>query len=98
MANAKCALQATGRGRARVYFFDAAIASSKVRSPVFGAFTRTAMLLGLCWFFHILVWAAGIWSHGKTSDMQGSMRRSRTNLFAADACFRWAKCEPWMRF
>ena len=67
-------------------------------APCVGALTSTAMLPGACRFFHILVCASGISLQGKTSLMQGSMRRSSTNLLAALACFRWAKCEPWMRF
>ena len=67
------------------------ITSSNVLSPVRGAFTSTAMLPGACWFFHILVCATGISVQGNTSDRQGSMRRSMTNLLAADACLRLAK-------
>src|SRR5208282_55776 len=85
-------------GGATAYFRAASITSSKVRKPVPGALTSTAMLPGACWFFHILVWATGICAHGKTSDMHGSMRRSMTNLFAAEACLRLAKWEPWIRF
>src|ERR1700729_1477438 len=83
---------------APLYLRAASSTSSDVRSPVVGALTSTAMLPGLCSFFHILVWAAGISVQGNTSDMQGSMRRSSTNLLAAEACLRLAKCEPWMRF
>ena len=32
----------------------ASTTSSKVRRPVRGVFTSTAMLPGLCWFFHII--------------------------------------------
>ena len=38
----------------------ASMTSSNVRSPVRGALTSTAMLPGLCWFFHIIWWASGI--------------------------------------
>ncbi len=52
--------------------------SSMVRRPGRLAWTSTAILPGLCWFFHIFMCAAGMSSQGKTSDMQGSMRRSTT--------------------
>ena len=51
--------------------------------PARGALTSTAMLPGGCWFFHIFMCASGILSHGNTSLMQGSMRRSSTNWLAA---------------
>ena len=38
------------------------------------------------------------WSREILRSCMGSMRRSSTNWFAAEACLRWAKCEPWMRF
>ena len=38
--------------------------------------------------------AFGMSSHEKTSDRPGSIRRSMTSWFAAEACFRCAKCEP----
>ena len=41
-------------------FRPASSTSSKVRRPVVGALTSTAMLPGACRFFHILVWASGI--------------------------------------
>ena len=56
------------------------------------------MFPGLCWFFHILVWALGMSAHSKTSLMQGSMRRSITSWLAWLACSRLAKWLPWMRF
>ena len=46
-------------------------ASSRVRRPGRLAWTSTAMLPGLCWFFHILVWARGMSSQAKTSRHAG---------------------------
>ena len=60
LSGSRSGWQTRNRPRGSGYFFAAAIASSKVRRPVVGAFTSTAMLPGLCWFFHILVCAAGI--------------------------------------
>jgi hypothetical protein len=56
------------------------------------------MFPGLCWFFHIFVWARGMSSQAKTSLMQGSTWRLRTNLLAEEACFRFAKWLPCIRF
>jgi hypothetical protein len=50
------------------------------------------MLPGLCSLRRIFMCAEGISSQGKTSDMQGSSRRSIISLLAAEACARWAKC------
>lgn len=49
------------------------------------AWTRTAMFPGWCWFLHILQCARGISAQAKTSDRQGSMRRSTTSRFASHA-------------
>ena len=46
-------------------YLPASTASSSVLSPVRGALTSTAMLPGLCSFFHIIWWARGISSQGK---------------------------------
>jgi len=53
--------------------------SSSVRQPWRRALTSTAMFPGGCWFFIINVCASGMFSHGKTLLMHGSMRRSSTN-------------------
>ena len=76
----------------------ASITSSKVRRPVVGAETSTAMLPGLCSLRYMRMCALGICAQGKTSDMHGSMRRSTTSLLAWAACMRLAKCEPCTRF
>src|SRR5499427_2683233 len=76
----------------------ASITSSNVRRPARGVLTSTAMLPGGCRLVRISSCACGILVQGKTSLIQGSMRRSSTNWLAAEACLRWAKCEPCMRF
>jgi len=60
--------------------FPRSIASSSVRQPGRGTFTNTAMLPGGCWFFHIIMWAAGILSQVNTLLMHGSMRRFEHEL------------------
>src|SRR5215831_13456005 len=94
--------QSCGRGEKNGYAACdvalASITSSNVLSPVRGALTSTAILPGGCRLVRINSCACGIRVQGKTSLMQGSMRRSSTNWFAAEACLRWAKCEPCMRF
>ena len=74
------------------------MASSRVRRPGRLAWTSTAILPGLCRFLRILVWARGMSCQEKTSDMQGSMRRSTTRVLACEACIRLAKWLPWIRF
>ena len=74
------------------------VTDASTGKPVVGAETRTAMLPGLCSFFIIRMWALGICSQEKTSDMHGSMRRSMTSLLAWLAWARLAKCEPCTRF
>src|ERR1019366_1323085 len=76
----------------------ASTVSSKLFNPARGAETSTDMLPGGCWFFHIFICASGILSQPNTSLMHGSMRRSSTKRLACEACFKCAKCEPWMRF
>src|SRR5262249_20844522 len=76
----------------------ASTTSSNVRRPARGVLTSTAMLRGGCRLVRISSCACGILVQGKTSLMQGSIRRSSTNWLAAEACLRWAKCEPCMRF
>src|SRR6201984_2989722 len=76
----------------------ASITSSNVRSPARGVLTNTAMLPGGFRLVRINSCACGILVQGNTSLMQGSMRRSSTNWLAAEACLRWAKCEPCTRF
>src|SRR5215831_10259220 len=76
----------------------ASITSSNVRSPARGVLTSTAMLPGGCRLVRINSCACGILVQGNTSLMQGSIRRSSTNWLAAEACLRWAKCEPCTRF
>src|SRR5262249_574895 len=76
----------------------ASITSSNVRRPARGVLTSTAMLPGGCRLVRISSCAWGMLVQGKTSLIQGSMRRSSTNWLAAEACLRWAKCEPCMRF
>src|SRR5215475_9832016 len=49
----------------------ASITSSRLRSPVRGALTSTAIFPGGCSFFHIFWCASGIFAHGKTSLMHG---------------------------
>jgi MFS family permease len=71
---------------------------SNVRRPGRWAQTSTAMLPGRCWLASIFSWAAGMSSQGKTSDRQGSTRRSMTSWLAALACIRLAKWLPWTRF
>src|SRR3546814_831707 len=94
-----CGIAPAGRSASRgVEEFPASIASSIVRRPGVLALTSTAMLPGLCWFFHIFVWARGMSAQAKTSDMQGSRRRSMTSWLAWLACSRLAKWLPWMRF
>src|SRR5215470_296710 len=66
----------------------ASITSSNVLSPVRGALTRTAILPGGCRLVRINSCACGIRVQGKTSLMQGSIRRSSTNWLAAEACLR----------
>ncbi len=46
------------------FFGPASITSSTVRRPALGELISTAMLPGGCWFFHIRVCAAGIFSQG----------------------------------
>ena len=53
--------------------------SSMVRLPGFLAWTSTAMFPGLWAFCIIFICAVGMSSQAKTSDMQGSMRRSITS-------------------
>src|SRR5262249_34074738 len=72
----------------------ASTTSSNVRRPARGVLTSTAMLPGGCRLVRISSCACGILVQGKTSLMQGSIRRSSTNWLAAEACLRWAKCEP----
>ena len=62
------------------------------------AWTSTAMLPGLCWFFHIFMCARGMSTQANTSLMQGSTCRLMTNRLAAIACFRLAKWLPCRRF
>ena len=70
----------------------------KVRNQVRGDWTSIHMLPGLCSFRYIFMWVAGMSAQGKTSDMQGSRRRSTISRLAADACLRCAKWLPWIRF
>ena len=65
-----CAGRSAPRGLARTYR-AASITSSRFFSPGRGALTSTAMLPGLCSFFHIIWCARGISAHGSTSLMQG---------------------------
>ena len=51
------------------------------------AWTSTAMFPGLCSLRIIFMWARGMSCQEKTSDMQGSMRRSTTRVLAWAACF-----------
>ena len=88
------------RGSAAMHLlagFDHVLEGAKARCKA--RCTSTAMLPGRCWFFHHPHMRLGdLRPRGTLRDMQGSMRRSTTSLFAWLACSRWAKCEPCTRF